>query len=80
MRVFGSRARGEAGRFSDLDLRAAARQVVIDLKVARMRAAAENVNHRLGCLRLMDFLRGSVRRADAQGAPHRKSFRSLATW
>jgi len=30
-----------------LDLSAAARQVVMDLKVARMRAAAENVNHRI---------------------------------
>ncbi len=30
-----------------LDLSAAARQVVMDLKVARMRAAAENVNQRL---------------------------------
>jgi prepilin-type N-terminal cleavage/methylation domain-containing protein len=30
-----------------LDLSAAARQVVMGLKVARMRAAAENVNHRI---------------------------------
>ncbi len=30
-----------------LDLRDAARQVVMDLKVARLRAAAENVNHRI---------------------------------
>jgi prepilin-type N-terminal cleavage/methylation domain-containing protein len=30
-----------------LDLSAAARQVVMDLKVTRMRAAAENVNHRI---------------------------------
>jgi prepilin-type N-terminal cleavage/methylation domain-containing protein len=30
-----------------LDLSAAARQVVMDLKVVRMRAAAENVNHRI---------------------------------
>src|SRR5579862_4078201 len=30
-----------------LDLRTAARQVVLDLRVARMRAIAENVNHRV---------------------------------
>lgn len=30
-----------------LDLHAAARQVVMDLKVARMRAAAQRVNHRI---------------------------------
>ena len=38
---------GHAALRPRLDLSDAARQVVMDLKVARMRAAAENVNHRV---------------------------------